>query len=67
MDFVPEVHALCKIQSSNICMGEGVSGVLNVDQCNMEIQSISVAVVQRETISEIVQMELMRRSPKCGA
>lgn len=39
---------------SHICMSEGISGVLNVDQCNMEIQSISVAVVQQETISEIV-------------
>jgi len=54
VDFVPEVHATCKIHSSHICMSEGISGVLNVDQCNMEIQSISVAVVQQETISEIV-------------
>ncbi|KAK8812691.1 hypothetical protein WA538_004549, partial [Blastocystis sp. DL] len=50
VDFVPEVHATCKIHSSHICMSEGISGVLNVDQCNMEIQSISVAVVQQETI-----------------
>ena len=66
MDFVPEVHATCKIHSSHICMSDGISGVLNVDQCNMEIQSISVAVVQQETISEIVLVRLIRRSAECG-
>ena len=67
MDFVPEVHALCKIHSSHICADEGISGVLNVDQCNMEIQSISVAIVQNETISKDTSMEVIRRGSEWGA
>ena len=51
IDFVPEVHATCRVRSSSVNIADGISGVLTVEQCNMAIQSISVGIVQNEQLS----------------
>lgn len=51
MDFVPEVHATCNIQSADVKIMDGIKGSIQVDQCNMDITSISVGIVQNENLS----------------
>ena len=48
IDFIPEVHISCHLCSTWIRMGDGIRGSLKVDQCNMEIQNISIGVLQHE-------------------
>ena len=51
---MPEIHVTCKVASSWIHIRDGISGTLMIEQCNMEIQSISVGVVQTEMLSEYI-------------
>ena len=51
---MPEIHITCKVASSWIHIRDGISGALTIEQCNMEIQSISVGIVQTEMLSEHV-------------
>lgn len=50
IDFIPEVHISCHLCSTWIRMGDGIRGSLKVDQCNMEIQNISIGVLQHEKV-----------------
>lgn len=62
-DFVPEVHISCHLDSSKLQMADCVSGSLKVEQCNMAIQSISVGIVQNESMlirNEKRELQLVR-------
>ena len=59
IDFIPEVHVSCHLDSTVIRIGHGVRGWINVDQCNMEIQNISIGIIQNELISLVsIECEL---------
>ena len=51
---MPEIHITCKVAYSWIHIRDGIYGTLMIEQCNMEIQSISVGVVQTEMLSEYI-------------
>ena len=44
------MHISCHLDSSKLQMADCVSGSLKVEQCNMAIQSISVGIVQNESM-----------------
>ena len=52
VDFIPEIHILCNINSSNTRMVEGIKGTIKVEQCNIQIHNISVGIVQNEDLGK---------------